>query len=258
MASNVKMMECKSCGAHFDEMLPACPYCGTASIKGAQAEYMDKLEDIRSDVEELSEVPSEVTKKELKKPIKIILWVIALCIAFLGICFAIEVFFGYKPQERDSKADYLWLQENIPTFDELYEKKEYEQLLALFADAVEKKEPINRWEHYHFCSYLEWYYDTVKILDREAEGQELTDADYRTLLYWYYNTPSIMDTSLLTEEERDRIRPYAEAILEDYETRWNFTKEELMMLEKAQNEDGSVSYDDIEPVVALWMERNNK
>jgi hypothetical protein len=45
---------------------------------------------------------------------------------------------------------------------------------------------------------------------------------------------------------------------EDYETRWNFTQEELNMLEQGKEEDGYLSYEAIEPVVEAWMERNNK
>ena len=62
---------------------------------------MDKLEDIRSDVEELSAVPAEVTKKEIKKQTKIIIGVLVVCAVLLLVLVLIEVIFGYKPQERD-------------------------------------------------------------------------------------------------------------------------------------------------------------
>lgn len=48
-------MICKNCGAHFDDLLPKCPYCGEFHYAGAQKEYMDHLEDMKDDLEDLSE-----------------------------------------------------------------------------------------------------------------------------------------------------------------------------------------------------------
>ena len=67
-----------------------------------------------------------------------------------------------------------------------------------------------------------------------------------------------MDSTLLLQEEKDKLRPYAQMLEADYETRWNFTQEELNMLEQGKEEDGYLSYEAIEPVVEAWMERNNK
>lgn len=39
-------MICNNCGAHFDDDLPKCPYCGDFHYAGAQKEYMDKLENV--------------------------------------------------------------------------------------------------------------------------------------------------------------------------------------------------------------------
>lgn len=258
VASKVKLMECKSCAAHFDEMLPACPYCGTASIKGAQAQYLDKLEEIRSDVEELEAIPADVIKKELKKPFIIVFVVIIICIAFLWVGFLIDTKTEEKPKERDSKGNYAWLQENTLILNELYEKGDYEQLLELFEEAVAGEKPIQQWEHYEFCTYLKWYFDVKEIFDRETSGKELSKYDYKTLLYMYYRTPWIMESALISQEEKDKLRPYAQMLEADYKTRWNFTQEESDMLEQGKEEDGYLSYEAIEPVVEVWMKRNNK
>lgn len=259
MASKVKLMECKSCGAQFDEMMPACPYCGTMSIKGAQAEYMDKLEDIRSDVENLSAVPAQVTKKELKKQTKIILWALGICGALLLICVLIEVIFGYKPQERDEKADYLWLQENIPLLDELYEQGQYEELVAKVNTAFQNNEPVWQWEHRYFCDYLYYVLEENEVIEEEASGKVLERGDYEWLLYLHCQTSQIPESSLLTEEEKEKFSPMLEVLNADYEARWNFNTEEQALLDAMlQENDGSANFDDIEVIVEMWMERNNK
>lgn len=258
MASNVRLMECKSCAAHFDEMLPACPYCGTASIKGAQAQYMDKLEDIRSDVEELEAMPADVAKKEVWKPIVIVFVSVFACVALLWIWFKIDTRPDNEPAERDSKANYTWLQENTPMLDELFEQEEYEQLLEYYEKAVAGGKPIQQWEHYQFCIYLKNYFDVKEILDREAEGEKLSEYDYRSLLYLYYESPWIVESGITSQEERDKLQPYIQMLEEDFETRWHFTQEELNMIEQKKVSDGYLSMEALESVVEAWMERNNK
>lgn len=259
MASEVKLMECKSCGAHFDEMLPECPYCGTVSIKGAQAEYMEKLEDIRSDVEDLSAVPAQVTKKELKKQTKIILWALGICGALLLLCVLIEVFFGYKPQERDEKADYLWLQENIPLLEELYEQEQYEELVMKVNTAFQNNKPVWQWEHRYFCDYLYYVLEEKEVIEEEASGKVLERGDYEWLLYLHCQTSQIPQSSILTEEEKEKFSPLVEALNADYKARWNFTAEEQALLDAMlQENDGSADFDTIEVIIEMWMERNNK
>ena len=43
----VKKIICNSCGAEFEDTLPKCPYCGSLNYKGAEAEYLGKLEGMR-------------------------------------------------------------------------------------------------------------------------------------------------------------------------------------------------------------------
>ena len=62
-----KRIICSSCGAEFDNDMAKCPYCGTMNYEGAEKEYLEKLEDVREDLDDLNEVPLEETKKEFKK-----------------------------------------------------------------------------------------------------------------------------------------------------------------------------------------------
>ena len=42
-----KRVICNSCGGEFEDNLPKCPFCGSFHYKGAEAEDLDTLEDIR-------------------------------------------------------------------------------------------------------------------------------------------------------------------------------------------------------------------
>jgi uncharacterized membrane protein YvbJ len=65
-------IRCRSCGAEFDDSLAACPYCGAVNEKGAEKEYMDKLDDIHDDMSELSDDGIEQAAETTKKTGKII------------------------------------------------------------------------------------------------------------------------------------------------------------------------------------------
>lgn len=65
-------IRCRSCGAEFDDSLAACPYCGAENEKGAEKEYMDKLDDIHDDMSELSDDGIEQAAATTKKTGKII------------------------------------------------------------------------------------------------------------------------------------------------------------------------------------------
>ncbi len=258
-ASKVKLMECKSCGAHFDEMIPACPYCGTMSIKGAEAEYMDKLEDIREDMEELAAVPVMETKKALKKQTKFVLIVIGVILGLFLLLVLVELIFGYHAPKRDRQADFVWQQETFPVLNELYEQEKYDELLTQYYKACEEDAPIYAWEHYEFISALALMADFNYILDEEASGKALNEYDYQSLLYAGFRVETYAESTAYTEEELVRLQPYIERVRQDFNTRWNFTEEDLEYFEKEAKENyGVVPYDVIEDFVEDWMKKEGK
>ena len=62
-----KTICCGNCGGSYDDELPKCPYCGSIHISGAEKEYMEKLEDVREELEELDEVPVKELHAVVKK-----------------------------------------------------------------------------------------------------------------------------------------------------------------------------------------------
>ncbi len=257
--SKVKLMECKSCGAHFDEMLPACPYCGTMSIKGAQAEYMEKLEDIREDLQDLKAVPVEETKKAVKKQTKFVLIIIGVILGLFLLLVLVEVIFGYKPPKRDAQADFIWQQENYPILDELYEQGKDQELLDKYYEVLAEDAPIYSWEHYEYVSALSLLADFNYILEMEAEGVPLNEYDYTSLLYAGFRVETYEKSTVYTQEELERLQPYIERVREDFNTRWNFTEEETDFFEEAAEKNyGVVPYKVIEEFVEDWMKEEGK
>ena len=54
-----KKILCRSCGAEYDGRETKCPWCGTRTDAGAEREYMDRLSDVKEDLESLSDIPGQ-------------------------------------------------------------------------------------------------------------------------------------------------------------------------------------------------------
>ena len=99
MDSNTAVrVHCTNCGGEFDPKEPKCPYCGTMYEPGAEHQYMEKLGDIREDMEDLNSLAVSETASELKSAVRstlltIVVIVVAIA-ALAGLLYLIEVF-GY-------------------------------------------------------------------------------------------------------------------------------------------------------------------
>ena len=139
-------MDCPNCGAVLDASLPRCPYCGTLFPEGAQREYMEKLHDIREDMEELGCVPGAGVKSELRRQGRRLRRIAAVTLA-VSLLFALLFFLADKRWERDNTADYIWQHENYPYMTELYEEGRMEELKNFLFTAMDEDRPIWDWEY---------------------------------------------------------------------------------------------------------------
>lgn len=86
-----KIVICGSCGAEFDKNIVKCPYCGSTNIKGAEREYMEKLEDVREDMGELESVPLEELQDTVKRQGRFLKKVIITILAIVAAAVLIAV-----------------------------------------------------------------------------------------------------------------------------------------------------------------------
>ena len=78
-----KMITCVNCGATFEESLVRCPHCGTGYAPAEENEYMDSLEDIRTELENHKEDGKKRLEKGLGKTILIITVIFVLLVAMI-------------------------------------------------------------------------------------------------------------------------------------------------------------------------------
>ena len=150
-----KEIVCSSCGARVEEKLAKCPYCDTMIVEGARQAYMDRLYDLREEMDELKTIPIETVKSEARrqgKRVRRILFITGVVVLVL----AGLLFWESRRYERDNKADFIWGQQNFPVMSALYEKGEMEQLKDLFYQALEEDRAVWNWEYYdQFTEWLE-------------------------------------------------------------------------------------------------------
>ena len=85
-------MFCSNCGAELKESDVTCPYCGMLQPSAAESEYMQKLEHLKQDVQNLKAVPTKEYTRELRHQgiftakIVLIIFCIFLLLFVTGIC----------------------------------------------------------------------------------------------------------------------------------------------------------------------------
>lgn len=253
-----KNIICKSCAAEFADNLPKCPYCESLNLKGAEAEYLGKLNNVKEDMQQLENLPEQAQKKELKKQIKFWIKVALIIFAVVALIQVLIYWLGnrYERDEAEGRADFIWLGENAPKLDALYEKEDYQGLLTYFVEWAEEETGLPRWEHWEFlciCHNINWAKETLAY---EASGVELSLESCQDLFYNECVLKGVTYREDLTEEEKEKLFRYGAELLQDFEVRWNFSEEEYAYIENLLKESkGYVAMDELDSFIEKWYEK---
>ena len=74
-------MICPNCGGEFADWALKCPYCGGVNDKGAEAEYMKHMEELRKRLDNLDEESEASYSKSMSRTVKRLLIVIGILLA---------------------------------------------------------------------------------------------------------------------------------------------------------------------------------
>lgn len=213
---------CPSCGAEFESDKVKCPFCGTIYYKAAEAEYMDKLEDVKEDLADLKDSVQTETKGQFKKVWK---WLVILLIIFAAIGAALFIHEEKRRaeyEERD-RQEYLWRSRNYPVWEELYDKGDYDQLITLYIKAAEEGHSLYNFSHNGFCDCLRQIKNAEDALkDYESSGYGIEEVMYREL--YLYELDYHKDVS---EEEYKYLDELRKPYLEDFNSRFKPSEDEL-------------------------------
>ena len=80
-----KKIVCGTCGAEYDASLVRCPYCGTGYAPAEEEEFMDKLGDVRKDLNKQIDKGNKKIGNDLGKTVAtIIIAAIVIILLFVG------------------------------------------------------------------------------------------------------------------------------------------------------------------------------
>ena len=251
---------CSGCGAEYEDNLPKCPYCDLINYKGAEREYMNKLEDVREEMGDLAHVPEETVKAEIKKQghllRKIIIVIIAVILVYCGGSYLIAHFLI---GEKSEKEQFLWQAENFPKFDALYEAGEYEELADVLSEELLGEYSIWDYEHRAFAFVYGNISDAKEAMERIDSGEDTSEEMYVSLLY---NQIDLIiqwgREDELSDEERAIIEPLMGVVIDDFYNRWQMSDEEYeKMIEIAEENYDVLPYEEAEKYVKKWL-KNKK
>ena len=146
----MKDIECPNCGASYSVEETRCPYCGYINPEGAEAKYMEHLDERRRDLDKVDDTARTGYFNEMKRgsgtALKIVLITALVIVVLVGIwSLAEHRIFDHR---RDDYAEELvWEHSRFEEYDQMFEDERYEELIAALADDSETHDVWN-WEHY--------------------------------------------------------------------------------------------------------------
>ncbi len=242
-------MICKNCGAHFDDNLPKCPFCGALHYAGARKEYMEKLEGMKEDLDELHETVPEMYSNELKsqaKKVRKVVFIIVGIFAALTLLFLISSFALDSVGSRDAKEVLLFTKEAYPIDDEYYEAGDYEELLQFYYNSIEENENADfyDWDHYPFLMCYE-NITQFRSAAKHISSGEFSDFDVQEIFYCYISNRSYQKGYPMDETEQKLVSEFEDE-MELFIDTLKLTEDEQKDFNDLLNSNDYPSWKDIE------------
>lgn len=231
---------CPSCGAEFESDNVKCPFCGTIYYKAAEAEYMDKLEDVKEDLADLKDSARKETKWQFRKVWKRLV-ILLIVFAAIGAAVLMHEEMRRKKYEEADRQEYLWRSRTYPVWDELYEKGDYEQLITQYIQAAEEGHNMYKFSHSAFCDCLRQIKNAeAAVREYESTGHSPEEVMYREL-YLY----ELDYQKEISEEDYKYLDGLRKPYLDDLNSRFGLSDEELEGFQKQLRNGRYLMYSDV-------------
>lgn len=225
-------VKCSSCHAVFENTEAKCPFCGTFHYVGAEQQYLENLDDIVEDLDELREQPKEELQEETldtgKKLLKIFLKTGAV------VCFVVVIGLALLSNSRKSpvteiqlKEQLLWEKETYPMLDDWYAQGEYEKIMTFYDELnadVNNTYTLSQWEPLMFLLKYEENLMFHRIQEDYFRTGELNPEDLGKVLI------STLDDTiyyLYTAEEKLKVDGFLQEQKQFLQEEFRYTDEEL-------------------------------
>ncbi|NCB93640.1 MAG: zinc ribbon domain-containing protein [Clostridia bacterium] len=243
-------MYCSSCGAQLKDTDARCPYCGTINPIGAEAEYMDKLEDIREDTEHLADIPPEEYTRSLKTQshfaLKIALIVVGICI-FIFLLFTGIRLIGEHSEKKQIRQEIAFEKEYLPKLNEIYALGDDDKTLEYLNELYEMdgSTALGNWKHSTYFYYYSLYLDVLHLREMFKDGT-YEEPDLRNGFFsgltLYFDEIFYMEYENLTAEELSKVESFKKESMEMFTQDMGYTEEEISDVYQSLLDDDFISY----------------
>lgn len=187
---------CENCGAEFGIHEPTCPFCGHINPIGAEEQYMQKMQDIKTNLAEVDDQQIDAIKEEARKGTKIV-WitmiVIAVIAAVLFLAYSLYVramtkhFDNLGLYESDPVEIAKWNDVHLEDLDAMYEAGDIEGLVSYYENLQQNGNigAFNSWEHSFLINEISNLRFWIKYLESDTVDDLTIHSVMFDLLYYY-------------------------------------------------------------------------
>ena len=236
---------CRSCGAAYAAALPACPYCGTMNLPAAESVYMQKLERVRDDLEGLGGIPGRETRRGFLSLRRILLIAAVLLVVATGVLYGIQVH-RERVEVQQEKEEFLWQRDAFARMDEYYAAGAYDSLLEYFFRARDEGHRVWQYARSEFCDFLM----DIKTAAYNLQEYEAGRSDPGWLFRTEIQLCRLESLQHLSEDERAVLMQERAPLLDDLQTRFSVTEEELSHFRTILAREGYISAEECEQFLA--------
>lgn len=209
-------MICENCGAEIDAHEKACPYCGHINPAGAEEAYMDRLEDLQEDLEDLKDHGKRSEREELgKQGRRLVRTGLILALVIGGIIA------GFMAMDRlwmhsagDEKALMEFQKKHFGELDALYEAGDddatLEYMIALLDSEEKGVEAVYDWKHYDYMEAWWTYRDGVKAGEDLLKKEWTDEIAGEAMLDAFRLVDRAEHSGDLPKEDRNKVRDLGE------------------------------------------------
>lgn len=231
------MMVCRNCGAEIDDKATSCPYCNAMQYDASEAEYMNNLYKMNSQMDNLDDEANKYVFSSVLKSAAIII----ICIAAAVL---IGIFWGFMRYRADNNSSaerkkihqsIEWYDNNVSKLDEAYAKADYNTVSELVDGYKGNSSVIQKWNHYSFITLYGSYYRRVNDIYNKNDmlSEYEFDSGFRRSLDLVYFSKNIksdyMGRYYLTcsDDEKKIVDGWVESAYDFLENKAGITQEEI-------------------------------
>lgn len=231
------MLYCENCNAPIPEESAKCPYCGAFNASGGERQYMERLYDLKEDVEEISEAPKREYRREMGRIGRMLCRTFLVFAGLAAVCGIVVYLFhrstDYEISAEDMKAQAEWEREVFPKLDALYEEGDYEGVIDyVYAHDEEGQRSLSNWEHNDFLDEYMRYQSCMWALEGIASGDYDEDEEISCMIDVLFLMHE-KDYNVYTEAEEALIAAYRREVKELLYAELGVSEEELTALYEA-------------------------